>query len=134
MEQPTPEIQQRVQQLRQQLQHASYAYYVLDAPTLEDSVYDRLYRELQQLETDYPQLVTPDSPTQRVGEKPATQFESVQHNIPLYSLENAFNTEELACIIGWIYTSRRQKTKEVNDKLDNLCERVSRLEGRLNGF
>ncbi|MEL7036758.1 MAG: NAD-dependent DNA ligase LigA, partial [Cyanobacteria bacterium J06592_8] len=95
MEQLTPEIQQRVQQLRQKLQHASYAYYVLDAPTLEDSVYDRLYRELQQLETDYPQLVTPDSPTQRVGEKPATQFESVQHNIPLYSLENAFNTEEL---------------------------------------
>jgi DNA ligase (NAD+) len=92
--QVTPEIQQRVQELRQLLQKASYAYYVLDNPIMEDTVYDKLYRELQDLELQYPAVVTPDSPTQRVGEKPASQFPSVRHNIPLYSLENAFNIEE----------------------------------------
>lgn len=92
----TPEINQRVQELRQLLQNASYAYYVLDHPTMEDAVYDQLYRELQDLETQYPELVSPDSPTQRVGDKPAAHFSSVRHNIPLYSLENAFNLEEFA--------------------------------------
>ena len=92
----TPEIQQRVQQLRQKLHEASYAYYVLDNPIMEDAVYDRLYRELQELETQYPELISPDSLTQRVGERPATQFSPVKHNIPLYSLENAFNIEEFA--------------------------------------
>ncbi len=87
-------IEKRVAELRSQLQKASYAYYVLDAPDLPDSVYDRLYRELQDLETQYPALLTPDSPTQRVGEAPAEQFTSVPHNIPLYSLENAFNIDE----------------------------------------
>ena len=96
MSQPTPEIQQRAEQLRQQLQKASYAYYALDNPMMEDAVYDRLYRELQDLEQQYPQLISPDSPTQRVGERPATAFVSLQHNIPLYSLENAFNLEEFA--------------------------------------
>lgn len=95
MEQPTPEVKQQVQQLRQKLQEASNAYYVLDAPIMADSVYDRLYRELYDIEVRYPELITSDSPTQRVGEKAATQFESVQHNIPLYSLENAFNFDEL---------------------------------------
>jgi DNA ligase (NAD+) len=88
--------QPRIEELRRLLIEASYQYYVLDAPSLEDAVYDRLYRELQELETQYPELITPDSPTQRVGERPATQFNSVRHNIPLYSLENAFGAEELA--------------------------------------
>ncbi len=91
-----PDINQRVQELRELLQKASYAYYILDNPTMEDAVYDQLYRELQDLETQYPELIAPDSPTQRVGEKPASQFSSVRHNIPLYSLENAFNIEEFA--------------------------------------
>jgi DNA ligase (NAD+) len=63
---------------------------------MEDAVYDRLYRELQDLEQQYPQLISPDSPTQRVGERPATAFVSVQHKISLYSLENAFNMAEFA--------------------------------------
>jgi DNA ligase (NAD+) len=86
---------QRLQQLREQLQKASYAYYVLDDPIMEDSVYDQLYRELEALEHQYPELITPDSPTQRVGDTPATQFTSIRHNIALYSLENAFNATEL---------------------------------------
>ena len=91
VEQPTAEVKQKIQELRRLLQHASYEYYVLNRPTMEDAVYDRLYRDLQTLEQQYPDWVTPDSPTQRVGEKPATQFHSVSHHIPLYSLENAFN-------------------------------------------
>ena len=88
-------VQRRIAELRKLLQQASYEYYVLDAPTLEDAVYDQLYRELQTLEQQYPELITPDSPTQRIGEQPAAQFISVQHTIPLYSLENAFNEAEL---------------------------------------
>ncbi|BBD57648.1 DNA ligase [Nostoc sp. HK-01] len=95
----------RIEELRQLLQQASYAYYVLDEPIMEDAVYDQLYRELQQLETQNPELVTPDSPTQRVGERPATHFTSVRHNIPLYSLENAFNIDELQ---AWDQRWRRQ--------------------------
>ncbi|MGF1567255.1 MAG: NAD-dependent DNA ligase LigA [Nodosilinea sp.] len=95
----------RAEALRRQLQAASYAYYVLDAPTLPDDVYDRLYRELQGLEAAHPHLVTPDSPTQRVGEKPAAQFTSVRHNIPLYSLENAFDLAEFR---AWEDRWRRQ--------------------------
>ena len=92
----TPEIQQRIVQLREQVTKAGYAYYVEDKPIMEDAVYDQLYRQLQDLETQHPELITPDSPTQRVGDKPAAQFTSVKHNIPLYSLENAFNEAELA--------------------------------------
>ncbi|PSP12146.1 MAG: DNA ligase [Cyanobacteria bacterium SW_11_48_12] len=90
-----PEIKQQVEQLRQQLQKANYTYYVLDNPIMEDAVYDRLYRELEELEQQHPELVTPDSPTQRVGGEPAQEFQEVRHNIPLYSLENAFSLEEL---------------------------------------
>ncbi len=85
----------RVQELRQLLNRASYEYYVLDQPQLDDSIYDRLYRELQDLETEHPEWITPDSPTQRVGDQPSSAFTSVKHNIALYSLENAFNNADL---------------------------------------
>ncbi|HEY9874820.1 MAG TPA: hypothetical protein V6D12_15385, partial [Candidatus Obscuribacterales bacterium] len=117
MESVTPEVKQRVEQLRQQLQEASYAYYVLDNPIMEDAVYDRLYRELQDLETQYPELIAPDSPTQRVGERPASQFSSVRHNIPLYSLENAFNIEEFA---KW--QERWQRYAPKIDDFEYVCE------------
>ncbi|MBD2099186.1 NAD-dependent DNA ligase LigA [Trichocoleus sp. FACHB-591] len=93
--QPTPAIAARVLELRKLVQKASYEYYVLDAPAMEDAVYDQLYRELKDLEIQYPELITPDSPTQRVGERPASQFTSVRHNVPLYSLENAFGNADL---------------------------------------
>ncbi|TVR13321.1 MAG: NAD-dependent DNA ligase LigA [Phormidium sp. GEM2.Bin31] len=96
MSQPSPQLQEQTRKLRQQLQEAAHAYYVLDAPIMEDEVYDRLYRELQAIEAEYPQLIAPDSPTQRVGDKPAAQFTSVRHNIPLYSLDNAFTIDEFA--------------------------------------
>jgi len=109
--------QQRVLELRKTLQKASYEYYVLDAPSMEDSVYDALYRELQSLESQYPELITVDSPTQRVGEKPASQFHSVQHHIPLYSLDNAFAVEDT---IAW--QERCQKGLEHQQFLESVCE------------
>ncbi|MBE9222696.1 NAD-dependent DNA ligase LigA [Cyanobacterium stanieri LEGE 03274] len=111
------EISNRVQQLKAKLQEASYAYYVLDNPIMEDSVYDQFYRELQTLEKDYPQLITVDSPTQRIGDKLDGQFNSVRHNIPLYSLDNAFNFEELK---QWENRWQKQLSNTVD--FDYICE------------
>ena len=85
----------RIKELCKLLNRMSYEYYVLDQPTIDDSVYDRLYRELQDLEEANPELITHDSPTQRIGAQPASAFTSVKHTIALYSLENAFNNGDL---------------------------------------
>ncbi|OKH35067.1 DNA ligase (NAD(+)) LigA [Calothrix sp. HK-06] len=111
------DVKTRIPELRQLLQKASYAYYVLDNPIMDDAVYDRLYRELQDIEAKYPELITPDSPTQRVGERPATQFTTVRHNVPLYSLENAFNVDELR---NWDARWRRQLAPV--DNVGYVCE------------
>ncbi|ANV88371.1 NAD-dependent DNA ligase LigA [Picosynechococcus sp. PCC 7117] len=111
--------QTRLAQLRSQLQKAAYAYYVLDAPFMEDAVYDQLYRELVALETAHPQLITPDSPTQRIGDQPATQFTSVKHNIPLYSLENAFDFGELT---QWEQRWQRALAGKIPSDSGYVCE------------
>jgi len=87
---------ERAKTLRGEIQRHDYAYYVLDAPTIPDAEYDRLFRELQQLEAQYPQLLTPDSPTQRVGGAPLAEFGQVQHRVAMLSLNNAFSEEEVA--------------------------------------
>ncbi len=85
----------RVEELREQLNEHAYRYYVLDEPIISDAEYDELMRELVALEERYPELVTPDSPTQRVGITPADLFAPVQHRAPMLSLDNAFSEEEL---------------------------------------
>ncbi|MGD8978181.1 MAG: NAD-dependent DNA ligase LigA, partial [Gammaproteobacteria bacterium] len=85
----------RAAELRRLIDHHNYLYYVVDAPEIPDAEYDRLLRELQQLEADHPELITPDSPTQRVGHTPAAGFAEVQHLEPMLSLDNAFSEEEL---------------------------------------
>jgi DNA ligase (NAD+) len=85
----------RVASLRKQIDRANYAYYVLDAPEISDTEYDRLFRELRQLEDEYPDLKTPDSPTQRVGAPPASGFTKHPHRRPMFSLANAFDNDEL---------------------------------------
>jgi DNA ligase (NAD+) len=112
-----PSTYQRAEQLREELEKASYAYYVLDAPMLPDSVYDQLYRELQELEEQYPQLIRPDSPTRRVGDKISDRFVSVPHHIPLYSLENAFTLEELQ---KW--SERWQRHLGASPEVEYVCE------------
>lgn len=84
----------RVAQLRELINYHDYRYYVMDEPEIADVEYDRLFRELQQLEEQYPELVTPDSPTQRLGGRPAERFEAVAHRQPMLSLENAFSEGE----------------------------------------
>lgn len=81
--------------LREQLNRHNHLYYVLDDPSIPDAEYDRLLRLLQKLEADYPSLQTPDSPTQRVGGEPLKEFDSVVHEVPMLSLDNAFSDDEL---------------------------------------
>src|SRR4029079_630077 len=85
----------RVEELRAALDDANYRYHVLDAPTIEDKVYDRMLRELTELEAAHPELASPDAPTQRVGAAPSTLFAEVRHEFPMLSLGNAFGHDEL---------------------------------------
>ncbi len=85
----------RVHSLRDQIRHHNYQYHALDQPEVPDAEYDRLVRELQKLEAQHPNLVTPDSPTQRVGAEPIKAFGTVKHQIPMLSLDNAFSEDEL---------------------------------------
>ena len=88
-------VSKQIQQLRQKIDDHNYRYYVLDDPQIPDVEYDRLFRELQSLETEHPELVTRDSPTQRVGALGETTFEAVTHRLPMLSLDNAFDEVEL---------------------------------------
>ncbi|MER2512462.1 MAG: NAD-dependent DNA ligase LigA [Nitrosomonas ureae] len=88
-------IRQRIQDLRAQIELHNYRYYVLDTPTISDTEYDRLLRELQHIEQDYPQLITADSPTQRVGAAPLKAFSQIVHRRPMLSLSNAFDDVEV---------------------------------------
>ena len=87
--------EKRSAELRNELNQYSYEYYVQDQPSVEDFVYDKKYQELVEIETEYPDLITPESPTQRVGGKVLEGFEKVVHDIPLYSLNDVFSKEEL---------------------------------------
>ena len=86
----------RVAELRRQIGEHNHRYYVLDRPTISDAAYDRLFRELEDLERRHPELIRPDSPTQRVGAAPAAKFGSLRHGAPMLSLDDAFSDEELA--------------------------------------
>lgn len=88
------EAGKEIEKLREQIRRHDYAYYVLDAPEISDEDYDQLFRSLKKLEAQYPELITEDSPTQRVGGKPLAMFEPVRHQLPLFSLDNVFNVEE----------------------------------------
>jgi DNA ligase (NAD+) len=115
------EAAERVQALREQINRHNYLYYVLDRPEIDDAEYDRLYRELVQLEKAHPELITPDSPTQRVGEAPLSVFQSVQHPVRLYSLDNIFDENEL---IAW--EKRLERVLGVDDS-KNPIDYVSEL-------
>ncbi len=88
-------IPERIENLREQLRHHEYLYHVLDAPEITDAEYDAMMRELKELEAAHPDLVTPDSPTQRVGAKPREGFVKVRHSSPMLSLDNALGEAEL---------------------------------------
>lgn len=89
------DISRRAEELRKQIEHHNYRYYVLDEPEISDAQYDALFRELQDIERQHPELVTPNSPTQRVGATPLEAFATVRHRVPMLSLGNAFSDEDL---------------------------------------
>ena len=109
-------VQQRAARLREKLNYHNHRYYVLDDPVVGDSEYDTLMRELRRLEEAHPELVSPDSPTQRVGARPSEGFTQVQHTAPMLSLANAFNLEEFQ---AWY---RRTKGLLDDADFDLVCE------------
>ena len=116
--------QARIQQLRDEINYHLYRYHVLDAPVISDAEYDALYRELVSLEEKHPELITPDSPTQRAGAEPLDSFTKVAHPAPILSLANAFNAEDLHAWrtrIGRLLPEDRQEIDYVVEpKLDGL--------------
>ena len=109
-------VHKRAAKLRKEINHHNHRYYVLDEPVVSDSEYDALMRELRRLEEENPELVSPDSPTQRVGARPAEGFAQVRHTVPMLSLANAFNWEELQ---AWY---RRTKSLLDDADFDLVCE------------
>lgn len=107
----------RAADLRRQLEHHAYRYFVLDDPEISDSEYDRLFRELQDLEETHPELRTADSPTSRVGAPPIEGFEQYRHAVPMLSLDNAFGREELEA-----FDQRVKRALESDDDVQYYCE------------
>jgi DNA ligase (NAD+) len=116
-------IAQRAAKLRTDLDAHNYRYYVEDTPAVSDAEYDSLFRELQAIEHDYPALATPDSPTQRVGGQPATEFDPVTHRVPMLSLNNAFADEEAEAFDRRVRTALgvEQVDYAVEPKFDGLA-------------
>ena len=115
---------ERAKELRALLNKASYSYYVLDSPEISDSIYDQLYRELIEIENLHPTLITTDSPSQRLGGIPSKGFKSINHNIPLLSLDNAFNIDELQSWYSKVTKLIRLEDKAINENENPklICE------------
>jgi len=127
------QVKQRIEQLRAEINHHNYRYYVLDSPEISDAEYDELMRELKQLEEEYPQFLTPDSPTQRVGAAPVEAFGVVEHPLPLLSLANAFSYDEL---VAWYNRTTKLVAGEPSDfacehKIDGLAVALTYVNGQL---
>ena len=114
------EPKQRIQELTDLLNEANTKYYVLDAPEMPDFEYDRLLRELEELESAHPELALPDSPTKRVGGEALSQFEKVQHPVPLMSLQDVFSTGELQEFLDKMKEAFPSAEFSVEPKIDGL--------------
>jgi DNA ligase (NAD+) len=112
----SPKLNAKIESLRENIRHHEYRYYVLDDPEISDAAFDRLMNELKKLEAADPELVTPDSPTQRVGGKPREGFVKAAHSTPMLSLDNAYSEEELR---DW---ERRVKELSGRNEIEYVCE------------
>ncbi len=132
MTQPSPAA--RAEDLRRQLEHHNYRYYVLDDPEVSDAEYDRMLNELKQIEADNPDLITPDSPTQRVGATPVSELQEVAHTTPMLSLDNAFTEEDLIAFDRRV-RERLETAQQIEyvaePKLDGLAVSFRYEKGRL---
>jgi DNA ligase (NAD+) len=111
--------QRRAEELRRQIDYHNCRYYVLDSPEISDAAYDALMRELLDLESRFPEIVTPDSPSQRIGAPPLESFATVRHRIPMLSLANAFDEEELR---EFDQRAKRLLGEEAGAHIDYVCE------------
>jgi DNA ligase (NAD+) len=129
---PPVQVEERVAALRQQIDHANVEYYIYDNPTLTDADYDALMNELRALEAEYPALVTPDSPTQRVGTAPSAEFGSVTHPAPMLSLGNVFSHEDVHAWADRVYrvAGRETITFDVEPKIDGLAVALTYTDGQ----
>jgi len=116
MSKASQELERRAEALREKIRYHEHRYFVLDDPEISDAEYDRLVNQLKALETEHPGLITPDSPTQRVGGQPREGFVKVQHSSPMLSLDNAYNEQELR---DW---ARRVYELSGTEKIDFVCE------------
>lgn len=130
----SPNIVLKVEALRQEINQHNHRYYVLDEPSIPDAQYDRLMRELQALEQEHPRLITPDSPTQRVGGAPLKEFSQVRHEMPMLSLDNAMSAEEFLAFYQRVQ-DRLKTTADVElafePKLDGLAVSLLYENGKL---
>src|SRR6266704_6317913 len=110
------DVEQKIEALREKIRYHEHLYYVLDNPEISDTEFDKLMQQLQQLEAEHPTLITPDSPTQRVGGKPREGFVKVRHSSPMLSLDNTYNEEELR---AW---ERRVHELSGRKEVDYVCE------------
>ena len=127
-------MNERIQELRRLLTEASHRYYVLDDPSLSDAEYDRLFKELLELEERHPELATPDSPTQKVGAPPREGFQKREHRVPMLSLENIFDESEFAAWLGRIRRRLDDKAPDeiaisAEPKLDGISMSIVYKEG-----
>lgn len=120
---------ERIEELTTLLQEANYRYYVLDDPKLQDFEYDRLLRELEELEASYPEFAAADSPTKRVGGEALSQFEKVTHPVPLMSLQDVFSMEELREFLEKTMTSGSNIEFSVEPKIDGLSVALEYVDG-----
>ncbi|HXE91564.1 MAG TPA: NAD-dependent DNA ligase LigA [Terriglobales bacterium] len=127
------EVAQKIEKLRDQIRYHEHRYYVLDSPEISDAEFDRLVLELKRLEAEHPELVTPDSPTQRVGGKPAEGFRKVEHSRPMLSLDNAYSEEELADWERRVHelTGRKEVAYVCELKLDGMSLALTYEDGQL---
>lgn len=124
------DAKERVAELTRLLTEANYRYYVLDDPRMPDFEYDQLLRELEDLEKKYPELLTPDSPTQRVGGEAISAFEKYQHPVPLMSLQDVFSLEELNDFLGKILEVEPDTEFSVEPKIDGLSVALEYVNGK----
>ena len=123
------DAKQEIAALRAQLNEYNYQYYVLDQPTIPDYEYDRLLRRLEDLEKENPALITPDSPTQRVGGQAVSTFQPVRHEVPLESLQDVFSFEELGEFDGRIRQTDEKAAYVVEPKVDGLSVALEYQDG-----
>lgn len=123
------DYRQEIRELREKLNEAARLYYVLDAPTMSDYEYDHLYRRLQDLEAEHPEEITSDSPTQRVGDKTLNDFAEVRHEVPLESLEDVFNGDEVCQFLSKVDENIENAAYSVEPKVDGLSVAIEYRNG-----